>query len=259
MSTTSSVFQIQELCDYIVDFLHRNSRALKGCALVSRPLVSSAQYHLFSDVRFGNGVKWNDGGATRRFCVIMRSSPHLRPFVQRIRASFTPDVLRQLCELELPNLRDLMLFRPIMDRIIVPNSTSVAYAAPSNIISIHSPREAPGSGIGDRQSGTAFSAFTYTRNPLSPAIFAHLPALTHLTIASLGTELKKIEIMTWPPEDDLRELGKACASIGCTIEVILRQSIGRRFNKGNMMACVRTAFVEVNERGRLLVAAEGEA
>ncbi|KAJ6468913.1 hypothetical protein C8R45DRAFT_1017830 [Mycena sanguinolenta] len=370
MATASSVLQIQELCDYIVDFLHRNSGALKVCALVSRPLVSSAQYHLFYEVRFGNGIKWNDGGATRRFCAIMRSSSHLRPFVQKIQASFTPDVLRHLCELVLPNLRELVLFRPIKDNIRVPNSTSVVYAAllislPSiryvklqdlvleidnvaqlfehcnpafNALSVshlnvstfsatgmHSRRNklkiktlnfdslmSTGSThtwlvhfltpfdfeeLEELNLGTVSPALlkilhssrqsirklqiyaqevnlTYTQSPLSPAILAQLPALTHLTIGSLGTELKdvdtllgglptpnglkhlRIEIMTWPRENDLRELGKACASIGCTIEVFLRQSISRGLDRGDIMALVRSAFLEVSER---LVAANGDA
>ncbi|KAF7373952.1 hypothetical protein MSAN_00607700 [Mycena sanguinolenta] len=373
MAAASSVLQIQELCDYIVDFLYNNPASLKVCALLSRPLVSSAQYHLFYEVRFGNGIKWNDGGASRRFCAIMKSSPHLLPLIQRMQASFTPDVLGQLCDLELPNLRDVVLFRPIKDNIRVPNSTSVAYAArlisfPSirhvklqdlvleidnvaqlfqhcnpafNSLSVshinvsafsatgtHSRRakqkiktlsfdslmptgsthtwlvhfltlfnfeELEELNLGtvspallkllhsSRQSIRKLQIYaqevnlTYTRSPLSPAILAQLPFLTNLSIGSLGTELKdvetllgglptpngvkhlRIEIMTWPHEDRLRELGKTCASMSCTIEVALRQPISRGLNKGDIMALVRTAFLEVNERGRLLVAADGDA
>ncbi|KAJ7855600.1 hypothetical protein B0H14DRAFT_3865187 [Mycena olivaceomarginata] len=114
----TSVLEIQELCDYIVDFLYSSPRDLKHCALVSPSLVSSAQYHLFHEIQFGNGVKWNDGGACRRFCAIIKASPHLAPLVHRIRACFTPEVLGQLCEVELPNLRDLMLFRVLKDNLV---------------------------------------------------------------------------------------------------------------------------------------------
>ncbi|KAF7351965.1 hypothetical protein MVEN_01158600 [Mycena venus] len=120
-----SVLQVQELCDYIVDFLHDHPETLKPCALVSPRLASSAQYHLFQEIRFGDGVKWNDAGACRRFCAVLNSSPHLAPLVQRIRACFTPDVLSQLCEVKLPNLSDLVLFRPLKDKL-TPNDVPKA-------------------------------------------------------------------------------------------------------------------------------------
>ncbi|KAJ7257538.1 hypothetical protein B0H12DRAFT_1232571 [Mycena haematopus] len=392
----TSVLQIQELCDYIVDFLHNSPGSLKACALVSRALASSAQYHLFYEVRFGNGIKWNDGGACHRFCAIIASSPHLGPLVQRIQASFTPDVLGQLCELKLPNLRDLVLFRPLKDNIRATNSTCVAYAA--RLLSFPSIRHVKlqdlvlgdidnvaqlfqhcttsldslalyhvgvsvnaalsptppyyrrtltldslalyQAGVDPAFSTTyshgtklkiktlSFDSLTsngmwlvhflvpfnlqeleevnlgtvssfllellrssrqslrklrlyaqevnpkYTQSPMSPAIFAQLPSLTHLAIGSLGEELEdvetllgglptphgvthlRIEIMTRPPEDRLRQLGVVCAGIGCTVEVILRRFMSRGLNMGDMMAVVRTAFVEVDERERLLVAVD---
>jgi hypothetical protein len=48
-TTTASVLEIQEFCDYLVDFLYSSPRGLR-CALVSPSLVSSAQYHLFYEI-----------------------------------------------------------------------------------------------------------------------------------------------------------------------------------------------------------------
>ncbi|KAJ7488036.1 hypothetical protein FB451DRAFT_1390994 [Mycena latifolia] len=113
-----SVLHVQELCDCIVDFIHNSPGDLKSCALVSPRLASSAQYHLFHEVRFGNGIKWNDAGACQRFCAVLKTSSHLAPLIHRIRACFTPDVLSRLCEVEFPNLHDLVLFRPLRDNLV---------------------------------------------------------------------------------------------------------------------------------------------
>ncbi|KAK7017712.1 hypothetical protein R3P38DRAFT_2539992 [Favolaschia claudopus] len=112
-----SPFEVQELCDYMVDFLHDDPATLKTCALICTSMVSSAQHHLFHEVQFGNGVKWRDGGACKRFCELITSSPHLAPLVCRVRACFTPEVLGRLGEVELPNLRYLALFRPLKDNL----------------------------------------------------------------------------------------------------------------------------------------------
>ncbi|KAJ6574309.1 hypothetical protein B0H19DRAFT_1124166 [Mycena capillaripes] len=39
--------EIQEICDYICDFLHESPADLRACSLVSPLFTSSAQHHLF--------------------------------------------------------------------------------------------------------------------------------------------------------------------------------------------------------------------
>lgn len=104
---------------------------------------------------------------------------------------------------------------------------------------------------------------------------ARLAVLTHLTIGSLGEELQdvetvldglppvnplvllRIEIMTRPREDGLRRLGSACASMGCTVEVNLWRFMSSGLSTGEMAGVVRTAFVELDSRGKLIVRVGG--
>ncbi|KAJ7698389.1 hypothetical protein B0H17DRAFT_333056 [Mycena rosella] len=116
-----SVLQIQELCDYIVDFLHDSSPDLKSCALVSTPLASSAQRHLFYDIILNQGTPsvddsrtlWNfdEAGACTRLCSALRASPHLIGLIRRLRASLEEDILDQLRAVPFGNLQDFVLSR----------------------------------------------------------------------------------------------------------------------------------------------------
>ncbi|KAJ6526204.1 hypothetical protein B0H10DRAFT_2450723 [Mycena sp. CBHHK59/15] len=117
----SAVIQMQELCDYIADFLHESSWDLRTCALVSPTLTSAAQRHLFHDVIFNRGCLdiddvsnlggYDEAGACRRFCSVLKTSPHLIPLVRRLRTSFEHAVLSQLGEIEFPNVRAVVLHR----------------------------------------------------------------------------------------------------------------------------------------------------
>ncbi|KAJ6537699.1 hypothetical protein B0H19DRAFT_1180685, partial [Mycena capillaripes] len=368
-----SVLQVQELCDYIVDFLHNHPGTLKSCALVSPRLASSAQHHLFYEIRFGNGVKWSDAGACQRFCAVLRTSPHLAPLVHRIRACFTPDVLGQLCEIDFPNLHELALFRPLKDNLVASAVTQaarligrpsirhlklqdlifthvedVAYlfqhcthavdslalshirvnelstplannshhsklrikalridaimSGGSNLWLLDPLQPFDLSALEDLDFGGVFSPSwlsliassrlsirnlriyaqdavnpRYTKNPIPPTLMARLTALTHLTIGSLGEELQdvetlldgfpptnclvllRVEIMTRPREDGLRRLGLVCASMECTVEVNLWRFMNNGLATGNMAGIVRTAFVELVSRGRLVVRVNGDA
>jgi hypothetical protein len=113
----------------------------------------------------------------------------------------------------------------------------------------------------------------YTDDP-RPALLAHLPALTHLTLASTGHELADAETLLagLPPqnrlrsltlqikkmrqlkEEQVRPLGAACASLPkeCNVVVCVR-----RFASGSdgvdVRSLVCTAFAELDASGRLQV------
>lgn len=117
----------------------------------------------------------------------------------------------------------------------------------------------------------------YTKSPIPPTVLASLLALTSLTIGSLGDELQdvetlldglpptnrlallRIDVMTRPREEGLRQLGAACASMGtgCTVEVNLWRFMSGGLGAGDMASVVRTAFVELDGRGRLVVRVDG--
>ncbi|KAJ7110619.1 hypothetical protein C8R44DRAFT_261761 [Mycena epipterygia] len=115
-----TVLQTQELCDYITDFLH-SSADLKSCALVSPQFTASAQRHLFHDIILNPGCSRIDGygirrsfdeaGACRRLCLVLKGSPHLTRLVRRLRASLEDEVIKQLATVKFSNLEELFLNR----------------------------------------------------------------------------------------------------------------------------------------------------
>ncbi|KAJ7500667.1 hypothetical protein B0H11DRAFT_786575 [Mycena galericulata] len=117
-----SALQLQELCDSITEFLHESPSDLKSCALVSSTFTSAAQNHLFRDIIFNRGCSGIDGPeleqcydeapACRRFCDVLKTSPHLIPLVRRLRLSPDHGVLSPLCELQFPNLWEIVLHLP---------------------------------------------------------------------------------------------------------------------------------------------------
>ncbi|KAJ7511454.1 hypothetical protein B0H11DRAFT_872275 [Mycena galericulata] len=135
--STNTALKIQELCDCITAFLTESSSDLKSCALVSPTFASAAQRQLFHDIIFNRGYLAIDdlsrlgyyddeSGACRRFCAVLRTSPHLRLLVRRIRASFEQQVLSMLCAMEFPNLQDVFLHR---EPGAPPNVTGIELAA----------------------------------------------------------------------------------------------------------------------------------
>ncbi|KAJ7458575.1 hypothetical protein FB451DRAFT_1563927 [Mycena latifolia] len=119
----NTVLRIPELCDHIADYLCESSADLKSCAFISRALTSSAQRHLFRDiVLYGNGLPMNavhlpqfvdEEVPCERLCAVLKTSPHLVPFVRRLRASLEAAVVVPLSKIKFPNLQGLVLHRAI--------------------------------------------------------------------------------------------------------------------------------------------------
>jgi hypothetical protein len=141
----STVLKIQELCDYIADFLHGSFTDLKSCALVSPSFTTAAQRHIFHDIIFEPHcldiahyrvvVDFDEACVCRRFCSTIRASPHLAPFVRRLRASIQTDVLNQFRDMHLPNLAEFFLNKNMNDLVMLP-----AILAAAEIIALPSIR-----------------------------------------------------------------------------------------------------------------------
>ncbi|KAJ7111379.1 hypothetical protein C8R44DRAFT_985518 [Mycena epipterygia] len=118
MTAASNVLRVQELCDYIASFLHESRTDLKTCALTCSTLTSSAQRHLFHDIILNRDIldvdafsfrpRFDEGDTCRRFCSVLQATPHLVPFVRRLRASLEEDVVEQLRKVDFPNLQDIV-------------------------------------------------------------------------------------------------------------------------------------------------------
>ncbi|KAJ7079383.1 hypothetical protein B0H15DRAFT_1025512 [Mycena belliarum] len=117
---SGEVFQIQELCDCITDFID-NTLDLRSCALVLPSLTVSAQRRLFHDVVLNEGCwgvygrtnsrSFDEYGACRRLCSVLKASPQLLRLIRRLRASLESDIVGLLCELDFPNLEGLFFNR----------------------------------------------------------------------------------------------------------------------------------------------------
>ncbi|KAJ7815250.1 hypothetical protein B0H14DRAFT_2848448 [Mycena olivaceomarginata] len=110
-ASAHTVLRIQEICDYITDFLHSSSTDLNSCALISRLFTAPAQYHLFSDIdatwyRFGDPSV--AASASQRLCTVLLS-PHLVCLVRRLRLSLCPEIIVPLAQVRFTRLETLRL------------------------------------------------------------------------------------------------------------------------------------------------------
>jgi hypothetical protein len=129
----NAALKVQELCDHIANFLAGSKWDLRACALVSPTFTSSAQRRLFHDIIFNRGTldiddiailgRYDEARACARLCSVLKTSPHLIPFIRRMRISLESAVLNPLSELEFPNLYDIVFHRrrggPASEEIIV--------------------------------------------------------------------------------------------------------------------------------------------
>ncbi|KAJ7903977.1 hypothetical protein B0H13DRAFT_1881990 [Mycena leptocephala] len=110
-ASAHTVLRIQEICDYITDFLHSSSTDLNSCALISRLFTAPAQYHLFSDIdatwyRFGDPSV--AASASQRLCTVLLSA-HLVCLVRRLRLSLCPEIIVPLAQVRFTRLETLRL------------------------------------------------------------------------------------------------------------------------------------------------------
>ncbi|KAJ6451925.1 hypothetical protein C8R45DRAFT_87642 [Mycena sanguinolenta] len=126
--------EVQDICDYICDFLHDSPTALRVCALVSSALVSSAQRHLFHEIDLTRTTAPTtstvDHGsaassliaASSRLHTILAESPHLARFIRHLRIDLEPDVLAYLTQVPLANLESIVLRAPTPRTRPLPNT-----------------------------------------------------------------------------------------------------------------------------------------
>ncbi|KAJ7807170.1 hypothetical protein B0H14DRAFT_2873977, partial [Mycena olivaceomarginata] len=110
-ASAHTVLRIQEICDYITDFLHSSSTDLNSCALISRLFTAPAQYHLFGDIdatwyRFGDPSV--AASSSQRLCTVLLS-PHLVCLVRRLRLSLCPEIIVPLAQVRFTRLETLRL------------------------------------------------------------------------------------------------------------------------------------------------------
>lgn len=125
---TFPALEVQEICDYICDFLHESPADLRAIALVSLVFTSSAQHHLFHVMDLTSGG-WYTSQATRatRMCRILHNSPHLIRFIRRLSINFEQDGLVQLAQVHLTHVETIVLGT---SRTQCPPKSALSLAAP---------------------------------------------------------------------------------------------------------------------------------
>ncbi|KAJ7465996.1 hypothetical protein FB451DRAFT_1261553 [Mycena latifolia] len=115
MSASPPALQVQDICNYIADFLHGSPSDLRSCALISQAFTSSAQYHLFRAINLG--VSHGMGTITdadqvlptaRRLCAILSTRPHLIPLIRRLSISFDVEILAQFANVHFTHVETLL-------------------------------------------------------------------------------------------------------------------------------------------------------
>ncbi|KAJ6521665.1 hypothetical protein DFH09DRAFT_1192527 [Mycena vulgaris] len=110
----SPALQVQEICDYIADFLHESPADLKSCALVSQPFTSSAQRHLFREINLGVDLALGTTSAAskvaHRFGSILLESPHLVHFIRHLVVSFDLESLTHVASVQFTHLDSLLFY-----------------------------------------------------------------------------------------------------------------------------------------------------
>ncbi|KAF8134099.1 hypothetical protein K438DRAFT_805057 [Mycena galopus ATCC 62051] len=78
-ASTTSIFNIQELVDLIIDFLAPSRSDLYASALVSAAWVSRSQYHIFGGVKLNFVPEWNEvlGASSRLVSLVHKVELHL--------------------------------------------------------------------------------------------------------------------------------------------------------------------------------------
>ncbi|KAJ7129952.1 hypothetical protein C8R46DRAFT_1363034 [Mycena filopes] len=120
------VLQIPELCDHITTHLG-SCTDLKTCALPTKTFAFAAQRQLFHDIILvshsktlyepdprsgGESSRYAEVGLCQRFCGVLKTTPHLLPFVRRLRVGYCADaVVEQLATVQFPNLKEVVFSR----------------------------------------------------------------------------------------------------------------------------------------------------
>lgn len=108
-TATPPALEVQEICDYICNFLHQSPTDLRASSLVSPMFTSSAQHHLFHVMDLTSGG-WYTSQSTRatRLCRILHNSPHLIRFIRRLSINFEQDGL-VLVQVHLTHVETIVL------------------------------------------------------------------------------------------------------------------------------------------------------
>ncbi|KAJ6480013.1 hypothetical protein C8R47DRAFT_604502 [Mycena vitilis] len=119
--TANSVLQLQELCDHIAGFLQDSKWDLRACSVISPTFTSSAQRNLFREIICNRGTldidnismmgRYDEPRAAMRLSAVLAASPHLIPYIRRMRLSLEGGVLKPLSQFDFPNLYDLVFHR----------------------------------------------------------------------------------------------------------------------------------------------------
>ncbi|KAJ7159453.1 hypothetical protein C8R46DRAFT_1354188 [Mycena filopes] len=117
------VLQIPELCEHITTHLG-SSTDLRTCALLTKTFTFAAQRRLFHDIILdprcrtfyelypSSASASAEDDACRRLCLVLKATPHLLPFVRRLRVTCGAEAaVERLATVQFPNLDEVVFYR----------------------------------------------------------------------------------------------------------------------------------------------------
>ncbi|KAJ7657168.1 hypothetical protein DFH06DRAFT_1131692 [Mycena polygramma] len=138
--------QIQEICDFVCDFLPKATTStyhadLSACALISPIFTSSAQRHIFRRIALFSSLPLNLARATRSMRSVLQKSPHLIRFIRDLSIEADSDVMVPLLAgLQFTHLETFSLIAPIENTpsgylipILRPAASIIALPSVQNI------------------------------------------------------------------------------------------------------------------------------
>ncbi|KAJ7181457.1 hypothetical protein C8R43DRAFT_271315 [Mycena crocata] len=116
-----TTFMVQELLDYIIDYLSDSPRDLVACAGVAKSWVYRAQYHIYRHLDLTPGSSCDDIEIRfHRLTHTLQNVPHLIAFIRSVSVPLKSSALASLSELPFSHLAEFRL-----------ECTSYPWAAPA--------------------------------------------------------------------------------------------------------------------------------
>lgn len=123
----------QELCEFFIDYLHDDTRALSACSLTCRAWLLTARYHRFHAI-----IISYDYGRWYYLQELLVTNPYLAPLIQSLRINHTtgiqttqnqPRVLTML-----PSLKELVLNNVMPDDVLFSTLAQIARSSTRHLV-----------------------------------------------------------------------------------------------------------------------------
>ncbi|PCH43746.1 hypothetical protein WOLCODRAFT_164690 [Wolfiporia cocos MD-104 SS10] len=123
----------QELCEFFIDYLHDDTRALSACSLTCRAWLLTARYHRFHAI-----IISYDYGRWYHLQELLVANPYLAPLIQSLRINHTTGIQTTRNQppvfTVLPSLKELMLDNVMPDDVLFSTLVQTAGSSTRHLV-----------------------------------------------------------------------------------------------------------------------------